>query len=100
MRLPYQLTDSAKADLYTIWEYIAAASAESADRQITAIVERFATLAGHPRSGRVRGELGKGMRSVVQGSYVILYRIEPETVQIVRVVHGARDVASLLDDQS
>jgi plasmid stabilization system protein ParE len=29
-------------------------------------------------------------------SYIVLYRVEPDRVVIVRVVHGARDLTTLL----
>lgn len=32
---------------------------------------------------------------LVEGNYLILYRVHPGIVEIVRVLHGARDLSSL-----
>jgi plasmid stabilization system protein ParE len=31
---------------------------------------------------------------LVEAPYLILYRVMPDTVQVVRVVHGARDITA------
>jgi plasmid stabilization system protein ParE len=47
--------------------------------------------------GRSRNDLGLGLRSLIVGEYVILHRLEPdETVWILNVVHGSRDIAAVL----
>ena len=38
-----------------------------------------------------------GVRRHVYGNYLILYRIERQRVDILRIVHGARDYGRLLD---
>jgi plasmid stabilization system protein ParE len=40
-------------------------------------------------------EFGPGMRSLAVSEYVILYTIEAETVGILRIVHGRRDLESI-----
>jgi hypothetical protein len=45
-----------------------------------------------------RPELGPEARSIVVGRYLILYRVGPDSVDIVRIVHGAGDLAALLDN--
>ena len=42
--------------------------------------------------GRRREELAPGLRSILQGSYVIFYRLTEERIEIVRVLHVARDI--------
>lgn len=39
--------------------------------------------------GAARPDIAPDARMLVEGSYLILYRIRTEDVQIVRVVHGA-----------
>jgi hypothetical protein len=50
------------------------------------------------RIGRMRDELGSGLRSyrVSRTQYLIFYRVHAKCVQIVRVVHGARDLPAVL----
>jgi toxin ParE1/3/4 len=89
----------AKADLDRIWQYICeeSGSAEIADRQIDAIIERFFLLAAHPRAGRTRDDdLGPGRRSFPADSYVIVYRIEGADVLILRVAHSRQGIRVLM----
>jgi len=41
--------------------------------------------------------IGPNVRSIVIGRYLLLYRVEDDRVDVVRVVHGAMDVEGLLD---
>ncbi|MCA1935739.1 type II toxin-antitoxin system RelE/ParE family toxin [Asticcacaulis sp.] len=52
---------------------------------------RFRTLGENPRSGAARYELGQGVRFLSHGNYNIYYRIG-ENVEILRILHGARQV--------
>jgi toxin ParE1/3/4 len=54
-------------------------------------------LANAPKAGREREELEAGLRSFVEGSYIIFYRIVSGSIEIVRVLHGARDIESLFE---
>jgi toxin ParE1/3/4 len=55
-------------------------------------------LGDNPLRYRLRPEIGPAVRLVAMGHYVILYRIVGEAVRVERVVHGARDLPALLDD--
>jgi len=88
----YSLSPEADADLEEIWCYVAADDPAAADRLVDSFVERFTMLADFPDIGRRRDELAPGIRSVPVGAYVIFYRMFEDTVQIVRVLHGARDL--------
>ena len=54
-------------------------------------------LAKHPELGRRREELAPGIRSLPFRRYVVFYRLSPTSLLIVRVLHGARDVESVLE---
>lgn len=84
-----------RADLNEIWDYIAADNVPAADRLAGKFDDAFALLADHPRIGRIRDEIGPEIRSFAVGNYVILYRAITDGVDIVRVVHGARDFGRL-----
>jgi toxin ParE1/3/4 len=54
-----------------------------------AVMSRVARLASHPRLGRP-GRVAGTRELVVTGSpYVVVYRLEPGEVVILRVLHGA-----------
>ena len=91
----YKLTRSAEVDLLEIWNYIAEDDVESADRQVRRIFDKFNTLAEHPLSGRARNDLEPGVRSSVVDSYVLFYSLSEMNIEILNVVHGSRDLATL-----
>ena len=59
------------------------------------VEERCDTLAENPSMGRSRPEYGRGIRSFPIGNYVVFYRPTEEGVDVVRVVHGARDFTTM-----
>lgn len=97
--MKHRLAPRAAADLDDIWYYVAteSGSLETADRLIDTITGRFLALARFPYLGRSReGDFGPGYRSLAVGEYVIVYCVENDGVQILRVVHGRRDLEKLL----
>jgi toxin ParE1/3/4 len=89
----------ARSDLDSIWLYVAAETPLAADRLIDRIHARCQNLAVHPRLGPARPEIAADARTLVEGDYLILYRVRAEDVDIVRVVHGAREIAGLFDPE-
>ncbi|MYL85219.1 type II toxin-antitoxin system RelE/ParE family toxin [Desulfovibrio aerotolerans] len=88
----------AKSDLIDIWDYIAEDSEERADSFVAKIHEKFLLLAGRPVIGRVRDELEKNIRSFPIGKYIIFYRPIADGIEVVRVLHGSRDLDALFDE--
>jgi toxin ParE1/3/4 len=85
----------AKSDLVEIWGYIADDSEAHADAFIETVDQKFHVLAGRPNMGRLRDELADGLHSFPVGRYVIFYRPIPEGIEVVRVLHGARDLDTI-----
>lgn len=82
----------AKRDLLEIWEYIADDSEARADEFIVRFDTKFRLLAERSGLGRPREELAEGLRSFPLGRYVIFFRPVPKGVEIIRVLHSARDL--------
>ena len=80
----------ARANLEDEADYIAKDDPAAADRMIETVLERAERLAEFPalgRSGRVSGT----RELVVAGTpYILPYRVRGETVEILRLIHGAR----------
>ena len=93
----YRVSDAARSDLDEIWSYIAQDNADAADRFIRAIVSRFPAFASMPHMGPQRKDLSPRLRSSPVGNYVIFYRPMKNGVEIVRVLHGARDFPPLFE---
>ena len=94
---PFRVSAAARSDLEGIWFYIAQDDPAAADKFIQAVVSRFPKLAGMPGLGRRRHELSPRLRSSPVGRYVIFYRPMEKGIEIVRVLHGARDIPPLLE---
>jgi toxin ParE1/3/4 len=89
----------AEADLMAIWLTIAAHDPGTADRMAARLATRIGQLADHPELGPARDDIRKGARHLVEEPYLILYEWQPaaNAVEIVRVVHGARDLPGTLE---
>ncbi|MBV8362650.1 MAG: type II toxin-antitoxin system RelE/ParE family toxin [Deltaproteobacteria bacterium] len=89
------LSELAEVDLTDIWEFIAQDNTDAVDRLIDEIHEKCQFLAAAPKMGRQRPELDPSLRSFVIGNYVIFYRQSTGGIEVARVLHGHRDIASL-----
>ncbi len=80
--------------------YIAERNTRAAYRFLDKVEQAFEILSRHPRIGSPRlDDIVSGLRAwPVSGfeSYVILYFIDSGGVQVVRIVHAARDLEELL----
>ena len=90
MRL--RIMRSARRDLNEIFIYWQQqASLEVADHVMDSVVERFTLLKEQPMIGRKREEFGPDVRGFPAGKYIIYYRKKKGAVEILHVLHGARD---------
>ena len=83
---------AALADLRDIHDYVAENAPPRADALANRLVDRVELLLAHPHAGQDRPELGRGIRSLSESSYLILYRLARDEVLIIRILHGARDI--------
>ena len=88
-------TRQAREDLIDIWLQIAEDDPQAADRVLDRLDEAASQLAQHPEMGAARGDIRPGLRYQISGSYLLLYRLTDAGVEIVRAVHGRRDLFNL-----
>ena len=88
-------SELAEADLADIWLEIAIDDIDTADQFIQRLQTLAQKLAEHPFMGRERPELGQDERVFPHEKYLLIYRPAAHGVGIARVVHGARDLASI-----
>jgi len=94
----YKVSPEALDDLQIIGDFIALDSVDAAERVIDQFFETFEQLAAWPKTGHMRTDLtSKNVRFWPVGSYLVVYRDHSDGVQIVAVLHGSRDVPSVLD---
>jgi toxin ParE1/3/4 len=91
-------TSIAEMDLLGIWEYIAQDNPAAADRMWQRFDERFNSLLKFPYVGESQERFRHGLRSIVEGSYVIFYEPRPDEILIYRVLHGARRWEDLISE--
>ena len=89
----------AAADVLEIWNYIAEDSIEQADRWVDRLDEKLGLIAGQPLMGRARNELAVDIRSFPFGRYVVFYVPIEDGIDVVRVLHSARDVDAIFADE-
>ena len=87
----------ANIDIFDIWEYIAEDSVAEADRWVDQLDEKFLLWATQPMMGRIRDELAAGMRSFGFGRYVVFFTPLAGGIDVVRVLHGSRDIDAAFD---
>jgi plasmid stabilization system protein ParE len=96
----YQFTPRARDDVFDIWSFIARDNLEAADRVEEAIYQACELLSKTPLAGRVREDLTPfPLRFwLVQpyATYFIVYDPEKLPLQIIRVLHTARNIPSVL----
>lgn len=83
------------ADLIEIWEYIADDSPASATRFLGLVEDTLDGLARQPSMGRARDELADHLRSFPIGRYVVYYLPLDDGIDLVRMLHGSRDISDL-----
>lgn len=91
----FSRTHQAEEDLIDIWRFIAEDDPLAADRLLDRIDNACSHLAENPQLGPARPDLRLELRYMIVARYLILYRVMAEGVEIVRVVHGARDLPRL-----
>src|SRR5829696_2076956 len=63
-----------------------------------ALDQAFTTLSVNPLIGRSRDEIAPNLRSHSVQQHVIYYRVEAETVAVLRVLHGKMDAAQGVEE--
>jgi len=84
----------AREDLTSIWWYVLreSGSIETADRILDRLDDACQLLGSQPDMGQARDELAPGIRSFAVGKYAVFYAPDTTGIEIVQVIHGARDV--------
>jgi toxin ParE1/3/4 len=88
----------AAEDIAAIWDFIADDNADAADHWIDQLDTQLRLLATQPLMGRTRDELAPGIRSFPFGRYLLFYLPISDGIDVVRVLHGARDVDTVFGD--
>lgn len=93
------LSTSAKNDVNLIKAYISKENIVSAIKVIDRIFESIQFLQEFPTMGRIL-DFDQNRKLTVSGTpYIVIYRIKQMTIQILRVLHTARNWQDILEKE-
>ena len=99
MILRLWVTPSAQRDLDGIQDYLLAQSLHASMRVRSKIEEAFMKLRAHPNLGHWRDDLVRRPYLVYRVySYLLIYKEDRGYLRIARVIHAARDVRAIMED--
>jgi plasmid stabilization system protein ParE len=91
------ITAEAEADLEQIATYVAARSPQSALKLVRELRERCESLLDAPRGyPLVPRYEHSGVRRRPFGRFLIFYRVGEDAIEVIHILHGARDYEALL----
>jgi len=94
--MAFRLLPAAETDIEEIAFYIAEDNPPAARRWLNNIIAKCRQLADMPEMGVARVDVRPDLRMLPVGNYLILYRRAGSNIEIVRVLHGARQWQKLL----
>jgi toxin ParE1/3/4 len=90
---PIVYTERAQFDLFAIGDYLRdVADVSVAERFVERIVLTVASLRQRPKRHRIRRDAGADIRAIRFRTYLIFYRVDGNSVVIVRILHASRDI--------
>lgn len=99
MKIEYfSLTRRADEDIALIFDHISQDNVSAALALVTKFEHQWELLQQTPLMGRLRPDLGNDVRGLPVGNYLVLYRVECDSLEILRVTHGARDIPTIYDE--
>lgn len=94
------------SDLIELATYIAQDNLDVSDRFLAAAEETFQNLGKMPQIGKLSQLSSPKLAGIRQQAikgfkhYLIFYRVIDSDVEILRVIHGARDLEAILDNDN
>jgi toxin ParE1/3/4 len=92
---PVFITADAEADLEGIADFIAEDNPVRALSFANELRQKALTIGSAPRAYPTRGKFGTGLRVAIYRPYLIVFREVHGTVEVLRFIHGARDIERL-----
>ena len=94
------IRSAAEIDLSDIWQFGADNwGIEQADRYADGLFSLFDLLSDFPEMARERSEFTPAVRIHPSGAHLVIYRVEGQGVEIIRILHAHQNLSAyLLDD--
>ncbi len=91
-------TEQAQRDLEEILDYLDQQGEQTADRFAAKFDGDCELHADHPGLGAPAEEFAPGLRHFAVWNYAIFYQPVPDGIEIIRIIHGARDLPRFFGD--
>lgn len=92
-------------DLIELATYIATDNLDASERFLTSAEETFQQISKLPQMGKQcqlsKPKLADIRQQAIKGfkNHLVFYRVLDSDIEIIRVLHGARDLEAILDDE-
>jgi len=97
MAKDYHLSIAVEQDIGEIYDYgVYRFGMDQAVKYLMELDLVFTQIVKNPDLGKKRDEIKVGLRSLPKNSHVIFYRLLEDSIRIVRVLHGSRDLIKFL----
>ena len=90
-------SDQAQADLEGIFDYLDSQSTQAADRFAVKFEQSCELHSAHPLIGASAEEYARNLRYFTVWNYAIFYRPVDDGIELIRIIHGARDIPKLFE---
>jgi toxin ParE1/3/4 len=88
-------SEQAQQDLEGILDYLDAQGTDAADRFAVKFDQACDLYAEHPEIGASVTEYAANLRHFIVWNYAIFYRPMADGIELIRIIHGARDIPKL-----
>ncbi len=88
----------ARLDLKEVYRYIAEVNPDAAAKVVREVAGKATFLGENPTIGEPVERLLPGLRRFPIGNFLIFYRPTERGIEVVRILHGARDIETILHD--
>ena len=97
--LPYVISKKAIADLEDIWLYtVEKWSVKQADCYYNLIFDEINYICKQNNAGKQMEHVRKSYRASKVKSHLIFYKVLPDKIQIIRILHERMDIENRLND--
>lgn len=98
-QFPYVISKKAVSDLEGIWLYTAQNwSVNQADRYYKLVFDEIDFICKNMKADKSMEHVRKGYRASKVKSHLIFYRIQNNTVEVIRILHERMDIENRLND--
>jgi toxin ParE1/3/4 len=96
----YIISPLASRDLDNIFDYFAELSVDAGERFVDDFNQKCRNLSAFPHIGRAYIEIESSLRGIPLSGYIIFYRVNENSIEIIRVVSEYRDLDSLFTESN